>query len=145
MVLLRSSCLKKGLPNLISLSLQSSVTLSLLCLVMLVESRQPMVDSIAWQFFNLHIEAYHYKFDTQLRDFINSVLVIIINVDIISFHTWSMYLNYGDLEMLFLKMFFSYMFIDRFPTKFPTKYDQLLNALSKIIVISSSFTLPQGC
>ena len=74
----------------------------------------PMVDSFAWQFFNLRIEVSHQEFDIQLRDFINSVLVIIINVGIISFHSWSMYLNYGDLEMSFLKMCCSYMFIDRF-------------------------------
>ena len=92
MVLLRSSCLKKGLPKLISLSLQRKVNLSRLCLVMLVESQEPMVDSIAWQFFNLRIEAYHHEFDTQLRDFVNNVLVII-NVGIISFHSWSIYLN----------------------------------------------------
>ena len=57
-----------------------------------------MVDSIAWQFYGLRIEVCHQEFDIQLRDFINSVLVIIIYVGIISFYSWSIYMNYGELE-----------------------------------------------
>ena len=102
-ILLRSLCWKKMLPKVISLSLQSSVNCSTLFLVMLAEPWGPMVDSIAWQFFNLRIEVSHQGFDVLFRDFINSVLVLIIYVVIISFHCWSMYLNYGDLDMPFLK------------------------------------------
>ena len=98
MVLLRSLCLKKVLPILKSLSLQSSVNHSSLLLVVLAERQGLMVDSIALQFFNSRIEVFHQGFDGLFRDFINSVLVLLIYVIIISFHCWSMYLNYGDLD-----------------------------------------------
>ena len=146
MILLRSLCWKKVLPKVISLSLQSSVNCSALLLVMLAEPWVPMVDSIAWQFFNLRIEVSHQGFDVLFRDFINSVLVLIIYVVIISFHCWSMYLNYCDLDMPFQKMWSSYLFVDWFPTnqsfcskcRFPGYdilylYNILLNVLSKLL------------
>ena len=102
-VLLRSLCWKKLSSKVISLGLQSSVNCSTLSLVMLAEPRAPMVDSIAWQFFNLCIEVSHQGFDVLFRDFVNSVLVLIIYVAIISFHCWSMYLNYVDLDIPFQK------------------------------------------
>ena len=145
-VLLRSLCLKKVLPILISLSLQSSVNHSSLLLVVLAERQGLMVDSIALQFFNSRIEVSHQGFDGLFRDFINSVLVLLIYVVIISFHCWSMYLNYGDLDMAFLKMCYSYLFIDWFLTNvnFFSKclflgydllylYNILLNVLSKLL------------
>ena len=145
MVLLKSLCLKKVLPILISLSLQSSVNHSSLLLVVLAERQGLIVDSVALQFFNSRVEVSYQGFDGLFRDFINSVLVLLIYVVIISFH-WSMYLNYGDLDMPVLKMCCSYLFVDWFLTNvnffskclFPGYdllylYNILLNVLSKLL------------